>query len=71
MLSLMVIWVLAVLLFIVRLIGIKIHLISGYQRAFMAMAEIIALKWPIVHLYNLFRQINHDYYYKDMFKSPY
>jgi hypothetical protein len=71
MISLMVLGALAVLLFSVRLISIKIHLISGYQRAFMAMAAIIASKWLIVHLYNLFRQINHDYYYRDMFKSPY
>lgn len=55
MISLMVLGALAVLLFIVTLIGIKIPLISGYRRAFVAMATIIASKWVIVHLYNLFR----------------
>ena len=55
MISLMVLGALAVLLFIVTLIGIKIPLISGYRRAFVAMATIIASKWAIVHLYNLFR----------------
>lgn len=55
MISLMVLGALAVLLFIVTLIGIKIPLISGYRRAFVAMAAIIASKWAIVHLYNLFR----------------
>ena len=53
MISLMVLGALAVLLFIVTLIGIKIPLISGYRRAFVAMATIIASKWVIVHLYNL------------------
>jgi len=55
MISLIVLGALAVLLFIVTLIGIKIPLIFGYRRAFMAMATIIASKWIIVHLYNLFR----------------
>ena len=55
MIPLMVLGALAVLLFIVTLIGIKIPLISGYRRAFVAMATIIASKWVIVHLYNLFR----------------
>ena len=55
MISLMVLGALAVLLFIVTFIGIKIPLISGYRRAFVAMAIIIASKWVIVHLYNLFR----------------
>lgn len=55
MISLMVLGALAVLLFIVTLIGIKIPLISGYRKAFMVMATIIASKWVIVHLYNLFR----------------
>ena len=55
MISLMVLGALAVLLFIVTLIGIKIPLISGYRRAFVAMVTIIASKWAIVHLYNLFR----------------
>ena len=50
MISLMVLGILAVLLFIVTLIGIKIPLISGYRRAFVAMAMIIASKWLIVHL---------------------
>jgi hypothetical protein len=55
LIPLMVLGTLAVLLFIVTLIGIKIPLISGYRRAFVAMATIIASKWVIVHLYNLFR----------------
>ena len=55
MISLMVLGALAVLLFIVTLIGVKIPLISGYRRAFIAMATIIASKWLIVHLYNLLR----------------
>ncbi len=55
MISLIVLGALAVLLFIVTLIGIKIPLISGYRRAFVAMATIIASKWVIVHLYNLLR----------------
>ena len=55
MISLMVLGALAVLFFIVTLIGIKIPLISGYRRAFVVMATIIASKWVIVHLYNLFR----------------
>jgi len=55
MISLMVLGALAVLLFIMTLIGIKVPLISGYQKAFIAMATIIASKWVIVHLYNLFR----------------
>jgi len=55
MIFLMVLGALAVLLFIVTLIGIKIPLISGYRRAFITMATIIASKWVIVHLYNLFR----------------
>ena len=55
MIPLMVLGALAVLLFIATLIGIKIPLISGYRRAFIAMATIIASKWVIVHLYNLIR----------------
>lgn len=55
MIPLMVLGALAVLLFIVTLIGIKIPLISGYRRVFVAMATIIASKWAIVHLYNLIR----------------
>jgi predicted membrane protein len=47
MISLMVLGALAVLLFIVTLIGIKVPLISGYRRAFVAMATIIASKWAI------------------------
>ena len=55
MISLMVLGALAVLLFIMTLIGIKVPLISGYRKAFIAMTTIIASKWVIVHLYNLFR----------------
>jgi hypothetical protein len=47
MISLMVLGTLAVLLFIMTLIGIKILLILGYQRAFVVMAMIIASKWVI------------------------
>ncbi len=45
MIPLMVLGALVVLLFIVTLIGIKVPLISGYRRAFIAMATIIASKW--------------------------
>lgn len=55
MISLIVLGALAVLLFILTLIGIKIPFIFGYRRAFVAMATIIVSKWVIVHLYNLFR----------------
>ena len=55
LIPLMVLGALAVLLFIVTLIGIKVPLISGYRRAFVVMATIIASKWVIVHLFNLFR----------------
>ena len=55
LIPLIVLGALAVLLFIVTLIGIKVPLISGYRRAFVVMATIIASKWVIVHLFNLFR----------------
>ena len=51
--TLIVLGLLAVVLFIVILAGVKVPLISGYREAFAVMATIIASKWAIVHAYNL------------------
>ncbi len=51
--TLIVLGLLAVVLFIVMLAGVKVPLISGYRKAFAVLATIIASKWVIVHAYNL------------------
>lgn len=55
---LMALGILAVLLLVARIVGLRLPLIPGYGEAFVVLAIIIAAKWVLAHLNLLLRALS-------------